>query len=391
MRITHLLMRNFRNHARTEIELGCGINALLGNNGQGKTNVLEAVSYLSLTKSFYAANDATVLQLDKDVFEVEGTILTDANIEHTVRAAYSRAGEKQFTINGAKPDTLASVIGRFPIVVLSPENNSITFGGPMERRKFIDLLLSQISRSYLEDVLEYRRVLKQRNKLLLDAKLERLYSPELIEPWTEGLVHLGSRIILHRLQFVREFQEYVKRAYKDLVYDRVGGRNPARPSLPAGWDEEPGVAYNSLDGVEEAQDAQAIASLMMSEIERRTFEERKRGATLVGPHRDDLVLKIDDISVQHYASQGQHKTMLVALKIAEFFYLKERREEVPIFLLDDVFSELDDKRSRLLLNTVSSLGQTFITTTDESVFHGAVEWDGVNRKFFVEGGAVSQR
>lgn len=372
MRVIRLLMRNFRNHTETEIEFGSGINALLGNNGQGKTNVLEAVSYLSLTKSFYAANDATVLQIGKDMFEVEGTIITDIDSKHTVRGSYSSAGQKQFIINGAKPDTLASVIGRFPIVVLSPENNAITFGGPMERRKFIDLLLSQISRSYLEDVIEYRRVLKQRNKLLLDAKLERSYPPELIEPWTAGLVQLGSRIILHRQHFVREFEEYVKRAYKGLIQNH----------------EEPDITYNSLSGIEDAQDTQAVAALMMSEIEQRTFEERRRGSTLVGPHRDDLHLTIDGISVQHYASQGQHKTMLVALKIAEFFYLKERRNEVPIFLLDDVFSELDDRRSRLLLNTIASLGQTFITTTEESVFHGAVDWNGMNRKFWVEAGSV---
>jgi DNA replication and repair protein RecF len=365
-------MRCFRNHNETELDFGGGINALLGNNGQGKTNVLEAVSYLSLTKSFYASNEATVLQIGKDVFEVEGKIITDAAIEHTVRATYSRGGEKLFTINGAKPETLASVIGRFPIVVLSPENNAITFGGPMERRKFLDLLLSQISRSYLEDVIEYRRVLKQRNRLLLDAKLDSLYQPELIEPWTRSLVQLGSRIVLHRLRFVNEFQEYVGRAYRELVQNH----------------EAPDVSYRSLAGIEYALEAAEIVPLMVSELERRSAEERKRGTTLVGPHRDDLHLSIDGISVQHYASQGQHKTMLIALKIAEFYYLKERRDEVPILLLDDVFSELDDKRARLLLKTVSPLGQTFITTTDENVFHNAVTWNGMNRKYWVEAGAV---
>jgi DNA replication and repair protein RecF len=365
-------MRNFRNHAETSIEFSPGINALLGNNGQGKTNVLEAISYLSLTKSFYAANDATVLQIGKEMFEVEGRIFSDANIEHTVRAAYSHAGEKAFTVNGAKPETLSSVIGRFPIVVLSPENNAITFGAPSERRKFLDLLLSQISRSYLEDVIEYRRVLKQRNKLLLDAKLERVYTEDLIEPWTQSLVQLGSRIITHRNAFAQEFREYVLRSHRQLVRS----------------DEAPSIEYRTVGEVTGNSSAQEIAATMRDELGAKMYEERRRGTTLVGPHRDDLLLGINGISVQHFASQGQHKTMLVALKIAEFFYLKERRQESPIFLLDDVFSELDERRSRLLLETIASLGQTFITTTDERVFHNAVEWNGVNKKFYVEKGAV---
>lgn len=369
-------MQNFRNHASTTIEFGNGINALLGDNGQGKTNVLEALSYLSLTKSFYATNDVIVLQLGKDVLEVKGTVRTDNNIENCIRVAYSRSGEKQFTVNGASPETLASVIGRFPIVVLSPENNAITFGGPMERRKFLDLLLSQISRAYLEDILEYRRVLKQRNRLLADARIEQRYSPELIEPWTKGLVQYGGRIIKHRQEFVREFQEYVKRAYRNLLEN------------DASRDEIPGLKYSTLPGLEDQNTVESIAACFTEELERRNIEERKRGTTLVGPHRDDLHLTIDRISVQHYASQGQHKTMLVALKIAEFFYLKERRDETPIFLLDDVFSELDVHRSESLLKAVAPLGQIFITTTEESVFHGSVKWNGMNRKFYVEQGTV---
>jgi DNA replication and repair protein RecF len=366
-------MRNFRNHAETSIEFGDGMNALWGGNGQGKTNVLEAISYLSLTKSFYAANDATVLYIGKEMFEVEGRIISDADIEHTVRAAYTRTGDKLFTVNGVRPETLSSVIGRFPLVVLSPENNAITFGAPNERRKFLDLLLSQISRSYLDDVIEYRRVLRQRNKLLLEAKLEHVYTEELIEPWTQSLIQLGSRIIAHRNAFVSEFHEYVMRSYQQLVRS----------------DETPSIEYRTVEGVRGTCTVQDIATSMRDELGAKMYEERRRGSTLVGPHRDDLLFRINGISVQHYASQGQHKTMLVALKLAEFFYLRERRHEVPIFLLDDMFSELDERRSRLLLETVSSLGpQTFITTTDEAVFHTAVEWNSVNRKFYVEQGAV---
>ncbi|MBX2990774.1 MAG: DNA replication/repair protein RecF [Bacteroidetes bacterium] len=379
MNVEFVHLKNFRNHEDTVIECGAGINALLGNNGQGKTNVLEAISYLSLTKSFYAAGDATVLQIGKDSFEIDGKIQTDAHIEHRIHAAYNRSGDKSFTINGARPETFASVIGRFPIVVLSPENNAITFGGPMERRKFIDLLLSQISRSYLEDLLEYRRILKQRNRLLTEAKAEHRYPAGLLEPWTASLIHHGARIINNRKAFVREFREYVKRAYYSLV---------SSPDHPYDGNEDPSLHYESLPGLENLTGIDPIMEVMRDELERKNVEERRRGSTLVGPHRDDLRLRINDISVQQYASQGQHKTLLLSLKIAEFFYLKEHRGEVPVFLLDDVFSELDETRSQLLLNTLSSLGQTFITTTEEGVFHDAISWNRTNRRFRVEAGSV---
>ncbi len=378
MRVTQLQLKHFRNHTDTALTFGEGINVFLGNNGQGKTNVLEALSYLSLTKSFYASGDGTVLQIGSEMFEVEGTIVSDSQVEHTVRVAYHREGEKTYTINNVKPETHASVIGRFPIVILSPENNAITFGGPAERRKFLDLLLSQISRAYLEDLLEYRRALKQRNRLLADARYIQTYIPELIEPWTAALVEHGARIIRHRQTFVREFRGEVQKAYRELIGEPARGRE----------DEKPDICYSSLAGIEQVGTVEEIKQLMSEELHQRITEERRRGTTLVGPHRDDLHLTINGVSMQRFASQGQHKTMLIALKIAEFHYLKERRREVPVVLLDDVFSELDEHRSRFLLTTAASLGQTFITTTDEAVFRNVIRWDGTHRKFYVEAGTV---
>jgi DNA replication and repair protein RecF len=348
---------------------GSGFNVLLGNNGQGKTNILEAISYLSLTKSFYAANDATALQLGQEFFEIEGTLVTDDGHKSDVRVVYSKAtGEKQFTINRSKPETLASVIGMFPIVILSPENNAITFGAPVERRKFVDLLLSQISRVYFEDLLEYRRALKQRNRILLDLRFQRTEQADILEPWTIGLVNYGSRIIYRRQQFLSEFQTYVSRAYHDLVQNH----------------EEPHLNYVSLPDVPD--DCKLIEEQMQNAFEQRRGEELHRGITLVGPHRDEVKFSIDGISAQKYASQGQHKTLLVALKVAEFFYLKERRNEIPILLLDDVFSELDEHRSQHILDLVGGLGQTFVTSTSDAVFHGRIEWGNQHRKFWVENG-----
>jgi DNA replication and repair protein RecF len=371
MIVENIRLKDFRGYADACIEFSRGINALVGDNGQGKTSVLEAISYLSLTKSFCASDDGTVLRLGSNTFEVEGTLTSNAGTRNVVHAVYSGvSGEKRFTINHLVPETFASVIGRFPVVILSPENSAITLGGPIERRRFMDILLSQLSRSYLEDLLEYRRILKQRNRILLDAKMQGMFQEDLIEPWTAGLVDCGSRIIHRRGRFVEEFRPYVVQAYKTVVLQ----------------EETPAVEYAGEGDWANALHLEDVVTGMHSRLNARKLDEVRRGITLVGPHRDDLVLSLNGKSVHAYASQGQHKTFLVALKLAEFFFLKERRGEVPILLLDDVFSELDKHRTEQILAHVDQLGQTFITSTDESLFGEALGWNRSNRKFYVEKG-----
>jgi DNA replication and repair protein RecF len=365
-------VRNFRNHHESSLEFGEGINALLGDNGEGKTNILEAISYLSLTKSFYASTDATVLQIGEEGFEVEGSVCSGSGVVHNVRVTYDgRTGTKLYEIDGTRPERLSSVIGRFPIVILSPENGAITFGGPGERRKFMDLILSQVSPAYLETLLEYRRVIRQRNRVLLDARMRGGQQPErLLEPWNEGLAVHGSTLVQRRREFVKEFSDYMIRAYTDLVGEK---------------EETPGVRYETSCR-NEAVPKQEIAEELRQLLRRFQGEDLRRGTTLVGPHRDNLVFTLAGIPVQQYASQGQHKSLLVALKVAEFAYLRERREERPILLLDDVFSELDRHRSSRILALAEMLGQVVITTTHEGPFGNAVEWNDANRRFFVERG-----
>jgi DNA replication and repair protein RecF len=371
MLIAEVRLRNFRNHADTLIDFGQGINVLLGRNGQGKTNILEAISYLSLTKSFYASSDATAVRFGTDAFRVEGEIVTGSGMRYTVQVAYGAGGgEKIFTVNSTRPESLASVIGTFPVVILSPENSAITFGGPSARRRFMDLTLSQVSRVYLDDVLEYRRILRQRNRLLSDARSSGANIALMLEPWTMGLVQYGSRIVKRRQEFVKEFEGYIERSYKTLVESG----------------EEPRIEYASFGSLQPGMAVEEIAEQMAGELKGRAGEEIRRGSTLVGPHRDELRLTINGAALQQYASQGQHKTFLVALKTAEFFYLQERRGEAPIFLLDDLFSELDEGRSRRILDLISSLGQTIITTTGERVLEDTAGWNDHLRRFIVENG-----
>ena len=344
---------------------------LLGRNAQGKTNILEAISCLSLTKSFFATNDATLVQLGEKGFGIQGTLATDAGIEHRVTLEYrSESGQKEFTINGLRVEKLTQVVGMFPVVILSPENSAITLGGPADRRRFIDILLSQISRSYFNHLLEYRRILRQRNRILADAKQQGHLRGDMLDPWNQGVAEYGAKIVHRRALFLEEFAEYVLRSYNDLVEPK----------------EEPTVRYTTEPGATSTDSVESIAKNILSRLNARQSDECRRGVTLVGPHRDDLAFHLNGTELQKYASQGQHKTFLIALKIAEYFYLKEKKDEKPIFLLDDVLSELDGSRSKRLLSHIAVMGQTIITTTDGSPFDDIIQRGHDNRKLYVEQG-----
>lgn len=371
MVIGSIRLKNFRNHTDTNLEFGKKANVILGNNGEGKTNLLEALSYISLTKSFYASSDSVVLKIGESVFNLDANVISDSGIVYKVHIGYDfTVSEKVYTINNRRIEPFSSIIGKFPIVFLSPEKSGITFGGPTERRKFIDLVISQSDLSYFSDFSEYRKVLKQRNKVLSDFKFSKVENGNLLEPWNEQLVKFGSRLIEKRYSFVREFQSYITNAYKNL-YD---------------VNEEPTISYEPSFTIGDAKSVNEIEKLFFDEIYLKKNDEIKFGTTLIGPHRDEIAFRINNLDLRKYASQGQHKTFLVALKLAEFFYLKERCSETPILLLDDVFSELDDIRVQHMLKMIEPLNQTFITSTNFLIFDKVLKFGDENRKFLLKGG-----
>lgn len=375
MHLTTLSLKNFRNHLDTSFDFGEGINVLLGDNGQGKTNVIEAISYLCLTKSFYAASDALVLGFGREMFEVEGTIVSEGGHERHVRVAYaSPQNEKMFSVNRQRIEPFSSIIGTFPVVICSPEHAPITTGSPAERRRFVDLVISQSSAVYFHDLLEYRRVLRHRNKILSDARWQREDTAALLEPWNEQLVSFGGSITWRRKHFVDEFQSFITAAYHHLV----------------GKEEEPAIGYKPGTRIDECASQKDVESMLRSEIGERHDAETKLGVSLVGPHRDEIPLTINGLDLRKFASQGQHKTFLVALKLGEFFYLKERCDETPIVLLDDVFSELDEHRSMKLLHYVGELNQTFVTSTMPQLFDRLLPQSGRHKLFMIQNGALAE-
>jgi DNA replication and repair protein RecF len=376
MVLSTLYLKNFRNHSLTSIDCGRGINFLLGNNGQGKTNVVEAISYLCLTKSFYAGSDTLVLKFGEGMFEVEGTLVSDDGKPHDVRVAYLAEGnEKYYMINRRRIEPLSSVIGKFPIVIFSPEHGAITTGGPAARRKFLDMVISQSSPQYFRALLDYRTVLRQRNRVLLDMKLNRAAGPDQLEAWDEQLVRHGCALWAKRHSFVGEFEPIVRSVYARFVDNG----------------EEPSLSYRPLDGGAFTDTPGELEEAFRKQLREKAALERRFGTTLAGPHRDEVAFTVNGLDMRSFASQGQHKTFVIALKMAEFLYLKSRCNETPLLLLDDVFAELDDERTARVIAYIEQAGQAFLTSTHRHLIESWNLGRAECRTFLIEEGAVAGR
>jgi DNA replication and repair protein RecF len=352
MLVRSVHLKAFRNHSDSILHLGSGLTLLVGDNGQGKTNVIEALAYLSLSKSFYAANDSQVVMLGESTLEVSATIADDGGRVSNVRICVDAAsGKKTVAVNGGELDRISELVGMFPSVILSPEQYGIVAGGPAERRKFLDIVLCQVSPAYLADVVEYRRVLRQRNKLLLDARLNGTIPGGALQPWTEELIRLGSRVMHKRATLVDEMRETVEASYRHL----------------AGSPVAVALRYVAGEDIQDQSTVEAIAAALGVSLEARAADERRRGVSLVGPHRDDLEFTVNGLAAERYASQGEQKTLLIALKLAENEFIAARCGETPILLLDDIFAELDRHRASRVLERLQACGQCIITTTDDSL------------------------
>ncbi len=363
MILHHLRLTAFRAHAETQVSFAPKVNLVYGPNGAGKTNILEAIHYLCLSKSFLASQDGYALRRGAPYFELEGRFEGDRRSDLRVRLAYVPEQGKRILVNGAPLERLSEIVSMLPIVVFSPADHAITAEGPEERRRFLDNILSQARPVYLDDLLKYRRALRQRNELLSQYR-GRPLRPEqeaALQSWEAELVLLGTRVIRRRLRFIDTFTRYLEDAY--ARFERVA--------------EQPTMTYNGIAPLDLDADEEAIAEAFRRQLARVARRERERGRTLVGPHRDDLVFRLNGMEVRRYASQGQHRTFGMALKLAQCFYLHDRLEERPMLLLDDVFGHFDDERRAGFLDLLQSeaVGQSIITDTRLRPFAGVIPFD----------------
>ena len=372
MLLKTVYLKGFRAHLDTKLSCSRGVNIISGPNGAGKTNVLEAIHYICLTKSFLVSQDNYALQRNAPFFELRGEFQGEHRPQLEVRVVYLPEEGKRVFINRNPVERLAKVVGQFPVVVFSPEDYELTAGGPEERRRFINNTLSQAHPLYLDDLMKYRRVLKQRNVLLMALRRGEPVHPEHLRSWNEELILLGSRIILARQQFIQEFSQYLARAYR--LMEAVG--------------ECPGITYQGVVTAEGP--LEHIVEQYRERLGAVYQKEREQGRTLVGPHRDEMRFTINGFELRRYASQGQHRTFGMALKLAKYFYLQDHLNEAPILLLDDVFGTLDTQRVAVLLELLQSgeVGQSFITTAEPDPLLRYLKPSGDHQQIIIEAGQV---
>ncbi|MFT4603748.1 MAG: DNA replication and repair protein RecF [Rhodothermales bacterium] len=359
MEIRSLHIQALRSHTDSTYAFTPSVNLLHGPNGAGKTNILEAVHYTCLAKSFLVSSDRYALQMGAGQMQIDAEVHTDRRGDEKIRFIYVPGNPKRLFVNGSPLERLVDVVGRFPIVVLAPSDHRLTEEGPDERRRFLDTMLCQASPAYLSALVAYRRVLKQRNELL--ARRDGMRR-EMLASYDEALTRHGSRLVVRRARFVAEFCRHLDSAY----------------GLMAETTERPSIAYRTFVPDAAKLTEEALQLSYMELLAGRFRDECQRGLTLIGPHRDDLVFKLDDLLVRRYASQGQHRTFVMGLKLAQYFYLNERLGERPLLLLDDVFDTLDPERMATISGLLAgeAVGQTLVTAARRDVFAEVLRFDG---------------
>ncbi|MFZ1731863.1 MAG: DNA replication/repair protein RecF [Bacteroidota bacterium] len=371
MILNRLRIVNLRNHGQTEIDCPEGTLLLLGENGAGKTTILEAISLLCTSRSFVTHQDKSLLRRDAELYRVDGWLTSTMTSKRSVSLTYDAdTGRKQIEMDNSVLSAAADLIGAFPLVALSPQHRPITSGGPGERRSFMDFIISQLHHAYLLDLITYRRALRQRNALLADHDRRPENVRATLEVWDASLADTAVRILRHRLRFVEEFIPYLVDAMAGVIQHR----------------EQVELRYvSSMDIDPFSETACDVYRCLLTS---RFDTDIRRGTTTAGPHRDELEILLNGLDVRAQASQGQHKTVLISLKLAEYRYLDTHLDEPPILLLDDVFSELDDERLANVLQLVDGLGQTFITSANHATLRFFPQGRSDNATLRIDSGVV---
>ncbi|EDM34365.1 DNA replication and repair protein RecF, ABC family ATPase [Pedobacter sp. BAL39] len=338
MWLKNITLLNFKNYSDANISFSKTVNAFVGNNGAGKTNLLDAIHYLCLCKGYFNPIDSQQIKTAEDLFLIQGDFDRKEKNEK-ITCGVKRNQKKQFKRNKKEYDKLASHIGLFPLVMISPYDTNLIMEGSEERRKFMDNVISQTDGSYLDELIFYNRHLQNRNALLKQMSITRSYDPSLLEIYNDQLVASGNKIYAKRQQFMTEFIPLFDQYYRFLTEDK----------------EEVNLQYQS-----QLADV-SFEQLLLQSIEKDKVLER----TTTGIHKDELVFTIRTTPLKKFGSQGQQKSFLIALKLAQYAYLQRYKGFKPLLLLDDIFDKLDEFRMQKLMEMVShdDFGQIFITDT----------------------------
>ena len=344
MFISKLKLINFRNYNTLDIELHDKLNIFIGNNAQGKTNILESIYLSGFGKSFRTNKDKELININSEMayVKVEGKKrYSDVSIE--LRLWNNK--KKEIKTNGISLTKLSELLGNIFIVIFSPEDLKLIKGGPSERRRFIDREISHINKKYYHDIMSYNKVLMQRNNLLKRIAYNKNLL-KTIDVWNEKLVEYGTGVILKRLEFINRLN-----ALSRLMHRKI-------------TDGKENLEVRYLSNIElDNKSKDEISVNFKKKLEKKIDTDIKRGYTSVGPHKDDLGIYIDEKDIRVFGSQGQQRTAALSLKLSEIEIIKGEVGEYPILLLDDVMSELDINRQNFLIKSLKNV-QTFVTITE---------------------------
>ena len=355
--LSRIKLLHFRNHREVGLELGPGVNCFTGPNGTGKTNLLDAVHYLSMGKSYFDAVDSHNVLHGEDYFMVQGHWVGGEG-EDTVLCSVRKGQRKVLSRNRKEYDRLADHVGRYPVVMITPYDGQLVLEGSEVRRRFLDGLIAQFDRAYLEALVRYNRALAQRNAMLKRFAETGSGSLEMLEPWDEQLVLHGTAIHATRSDFLQQLVALLEEHYR---------------GISAGPEQ---VALNYRSGLAE--------SGMRELLHQAWPRDRAAQYTTVGIHKDELEFTINGQPLKRFGSQGQQKTFLIALKLAQFDLTAARSGGRPILLLDDIFDKIDPQRMRHLLRLLGGqrFGQVLITDTDAVRLHGVLDAAHPDVRFF---------
>jgi len=357
MYLKQLSLLNFKNYQEVQIELSDKINCFLGDNGEGKTNLLDAIYYLSFCKSYFNPSDSQNITHDAPFFVLEGFYDNEGQ-EETVYCGLKRSQKKQFKRNKKNYKRLADHIGRIPLVIITPLDIMLIIDGSDVRRKFIDGIISQYDNNYLNNLLAYNKALNHRNLLLKSFWLNRNFDQESIEVWDDQLVQYGSLIHEARKSFINKFTPIFQKYYTEISNDK----------------EQVTLDYRSQLNEETFNDI----------LKRSLDKDKSNHYTNVGIHKDDLIFNLSDFPLKKFGSQGQQKTYLLALKLAQAELITEISKIKSIVLLDDIYDKLDGNRMAQLLSIVGggNFGQIFITDTNLDRIPNLLNKENLNFKAF---------
>lgn len=361
MKVKSLKLKNFRNYDLLNLDFDEEANIFYGDNAQGKTNILEAAYLSGTTKSHRGAKDKELIRFGNEEAHIE-TVVEKKGINYQIDLHLKKNGPKGIAINKLPIRKASELFGIINFVFFSPEDLNIIKNGPAERRRFIDLELSQLDKIYLSNLTNYNRAVNQRNHLLKEISIENKKNfADTLEIWELQLVQYGNKLIERREQFIKDMNRIVSSVHKKLTGNK----------------EEIQIIYEPSNGFLPLEQA----------VKRNRERDLRIKSTSVGPHRDDICIMSGDLDIRRFGSQGQQRTAALSLKLAEIELVKRTIHDTPILLLDDVLSELDKHRQNYLLDSINDI-QTLITCTgvEDFVNHRF----SVNKVFHVHNGQVAK-